>query len=370
MIDEKTLQTYLDEIKLPQRISHKGQNGKVMVIGGSELFHAASLWSLEVVSRIVDMVFYSSVPINNEIVRKMKENFHNGIVVRREEVESYIEEADVVLIGPGMQRSVENGKWSVENKWRELLLSGCAWEIKGDPHQKDVRIRSRVSNKPLSATILEKLRASIDWENDTYTVTNYLLAKYPDKKWVIDAGALQMCEPALLTSSMIITPHEKELRMVFDHYADWINDDFKGDSKIGEVVYVAGYQEHFDGLDFFNHPETEQAWIEEEMTHLSQSLNNATILLKGPTDHILHSTLHTPITGGKEGMTKGGTGDVLAGLVAGLYAFTNDPFSAAVVGSYVNKAAGDELYKTVGPFFNASDLVQQVPKTLKKTFGL
>ena len=47
----------LKELYKPPAGSHKGQNGKLMIIGGSKLFHAASLWSLKVASRIVDMVF-------------------------------------------------------------------------------------------------------------------------------------------------------------------------------------------------------------------------------------------------------------------------------------------------------------------------
>jgi len=64
---------YLKKLYIPPPDSHKGQNGKLMIIGGSHLFHAASLWALEVASRIVDMVFYSSVPENNQIVKKTKE---------------------------------------------------------------------------------------------------------------------------------------------------------------------------------------------------------------------------------------------------------------------------------------------------------
>src|SRR3989344_1547343 len=86
------------------RGSHKGQNGKLLVIGGSRLFHAASLWALTVASRIVDLVHYSSVPENNEMVRRAKEEFRNGIIIPREHIEEYIEEDDVILIGPGMIR--------------------------------------------------------------------------------------------------------------------------------------------------------------------------------------------------------------------------------------------------------------------------
>src|SRR3989337_2652142 len=94
-------------LALPARGSHKGNNGRLLVIGGSHLFHAASLWALTVASRIVDLVHYSSVPENNAHVEKAKEEFRNGIVVPRSEVDSYIEEDDCILIGPGMTRDTE-----------------------------------------------------------------------------------------------------------------------------------------------------------------------------------------------------------------------------------------------------------------------
>ncbi len=64
-------------------------------------------------------------------------------------------------------------------------------------------------------------------------------------------------------------------------------------------------------------------------------------------------------------MTKGGTGDVLAGLIAAL-ACKNDLFLASQAGVYVNGLTGDELYKKVGPYFNASDLCDEIPKLMKK----
>ena len=44
---------------------------------------------------------------------------------------------------------------------------------------------------------------------------------------------------------------------------------------------------------------------------------------------------------GNPGMTVGGTGDVLSGIVSGLMAQHVDPFEAAVAGAFVNGAAGD-----------------------------
>src|SRR3989344_5034505 len=96
---------FLQQLKLPDPTSHKGQNGKLLIIGGSQLFHAASKWSLDVASRLVDMVFYSSVPSNNDLLKQAKGEFWNGIVLPRGQTEPYLQESDVVLIGPGMERS-------------------------------------------------------------------------------------------------------------------------------------------------------------------------------------------------------------------------------------------------------------------------
>ncbi len=44
-------------------------------------------------------------------------------------------------------------------------------------------------------------------------------------------------------------------------------------------------------------------------------------------------------------MHKGGTGDVLAGVIAALYSRINDPLLAAAAGSFLVKRAGEELWK-------------------------
>ena len=243
-------------------------------------------WSLEVASRLVDMVFYSSVPQNNQLIEQAKLNFWDGIVVERHQLESYLNESDCVLIGPGMQR-------------QELDL-----ELHQQPTNFYQNDTFSLSNE--------------DWQGDTQKVVNYLLVNNPQKKWVIDAGALQMVNPQLLTESCIITPHHKEMEIL------------------------------------------------QKNASLNQSENNLekpTILLKGEVDAIIHQQQQYFIEGGNAGMTKGGTGDVLAGLVAGLYT-NNDLLPSTIIASHLNKKAGDDLYKKVGPFFNATDLANQVPHTL------
>ena len=154
----------LKKLYIPPSSSHKGQNGKLMIIGGSKLFHAASLWSLKVASRIVDMVFYSSVPENNEIVIAAKKEFRDGIVVPRNKIENYVKEADCILIGPGLPR--KDG------------------EQEGD--------------------------------DDTRELTENLLKKYPKKKWVIDGGSLQTINPSFIPDNAILTPHVKEFEKLFN----------------------------------------------------------------------------------------------------------------------------------------------------------
>lgn len=289
-------------LTLPKNDSHKGQNGKVFVIGGSHFFHAASLWALSVCSRIVDLVHYASVPENQIIVQKAKEEFRNGIIVPRQDIERYIEEDDVILIGPGMVR---------------------------EEHE-------QVNEKPLDNVHLS-FKDILQIENEgtqTKLLTQYLLRTYPQKQWIIDAGSLQMIDVLFIPKGAIITPHHGE---------------FEG--------LVSKVQQAYPDVVINN-----EMPLEEQVALLAQILQ-CIILLKGEVDYVCSSTQCVKIEGGNAGMTKGGTGDVLAGLVAGLAA-KHEPYFSACCASFINKRSGDELYRTVGPFYNASDLANQIPKTL------
>jgi len=67
---------------------------------------------------------------------------------------------------------------------------------------------------------------------------------------------------------------------------------------------------------------------------------------------------------GNPGMTVGGTGDVLSGIVAGLMAQGIDAFSAAVAGAFVNGAAGDLAQEQYGYHLTATDLIEHIPKVM------
>lgn len=271
-------------ISLPMPGSHKGQNGRLLIIGGSHLFHAASIWALEVASRVVDLVHFASVPENNVLVKSL---FRNGIVVPRSDVDEYIEEDDCILIGPGMMR-----------------------------------------------------------DEETAQLTHRLLTAYPQKQWVIDAGALQMLDLSDIPHNAILTPHHGEFAQLWEK--------------------LQGTGDRVQG--------TEHASDEDKVKFFAKQFH-CVVLLKGEKDiacsggecdeKICKLGECRIIEGGNEGMTKGGTGDVLAGLIAAL-ACKNDPFLATIAGSLINKTASDELYETVGPFFNTSDLASQIPKTMKE----
>ena len=87
-------------------------------------------------------------------------------------------------------------------------------------------------------------------------------------------------------------------------------------------------------------------------------------IMKGKEDIVCSPTECVRIIGGNAGMTKGGTGDVLAGLVAALYC-KNDAFLSACAGSYINKKAGEKLFEKVGYYFNSSDLADEIPKVMR-----
>ncbi len=69
---------------------------------------------------------------------------------------------------------------------------------------------------------------------------------------------------------------------------------------------------------------------------------------------------------GNAGMTHGGVGDVLAGMIAGLIAQGNDAFTSAKAAAYVNGTIGEQLYKKMGFGYLASDMVQEIPAVLKR----
>jgi ADP-dependent NAD(P)H-hydrate dehydratase / NAD(P)H-hydrate epimerase len=99
---------------------------------------------------------------------------------------------------------------------------------------------------------------------------------------------------------------------------------------------------------------------------LRKKIGNNVILIKGMVDEIISNEKVAFNKTGNAGMTVAGTGDVLAGLIAGLLAQEKNLFKAACAAAYSNGRAGDMLLKEKGYGFLASELVDSLPKALRE----
>jgi NAD(P)H-hydrate epimerase len=103
----------------------------------------------------------------------------------------------------------------------------------------------------------------------------------------------------------------------------------------------------------------------EEVTLFASESGSITVL-KGHTD-IISDGDHVKLNNtGNPGMTVGGTGDVLSGIIAGLMAQGTDPYRAAVAGAFVNGAAGDFAAEEFGHRLTPTDLIEHIPKLLNE----
>ena len=262
--------------KLAKRVDTP-DNGQITIVGGSDLFHGAPILSLRVASRIVDMVYFSSPePSVGKVAEKIKAQLGSFVWVPWDEIDSYIEKSDSVLIGPGMKRwhkEKENGKYQTP-----------------------------------------KIDIYDEAGTQTKFITERLLRKFLNKQWVIDGGALQTMDAKLIPQNSILTPNTKEYEMLFDNL---------------DVSEAA-------------------------------KKYNCIIVLKGAVTVVASTNKGVEVHGGNSGLTKGGTGDVLAGLTVALLS-KNEPFLAAAAASWIVKKAADDLFGRVGTVYNADDLTEEIP---------
>ena len=262
----------LQKIYKPQD-GHKGSNGLITIIGGSYLFHGAPLLSLKTASRIVDMVFFSSPePSVGKIAEELKCKLNSFIWVPFAQIGEYLQKSDAILIGPGLMRYHKEGEKSSDKNGKK-----------------------------------------------TKKITESLLAKFPQKQWVIDAGSLHVIDKKFLPKNAILTPNQGEYESLF------------GQQKPNQAAKE----------------------------------NHCVIIYKNAESEVYSDQEERLIKGGNNGLVKGGTGDVLAGLSIALAA-KNPPFWSACAASFIVKKAADELYQKVGFAYNADDLAEKIPEVLGK----
>jgi len=255
------------DIKLPKRNSksHKGDNGKVLIIGGSRDYTGAvALAGLAALRSGIDWVTIAApektgYAINalspDLVVKKFKGD--DFCVNRAKDILKLEKEFDAVLIGNGIGMHAKSFVKKYVNE----------------------------TKKPL----------------------------------VIDADAIKAIK-LQDTKNAILTPHKREFNILLKN------------SKLTKT----NYKKH---------------------------LKNNIILLKGPVDQIITKTKTYYNKTGNAGMTKAGTGDVLAGLCIGFLGQGLSLLQSAINAAYFNGLAGDILLKKKKGFtYLASDLVEEIKK--------
>lgn len=166
----------------------------------------------------------------------------------------------------------------------------------------------------------------LEVDGDNRLLVNLLLKTFPSKKFVLDAGALHLAEKKFFGPNVLVTPHPLEFKTLFGFEASPLQAKAQA-AKYGCVILLKKV------FCFVSDGKT-----------LSQNKN------------------------GNEGMTKGGTGDVLAGLCAA-FACKNPLLLSAEAAAFANGFAGDRLKKKKGVYYNADDLIGEIPLALKKLGG-
>ncbi len=263
--------------------AHKGDFGRVFIIGGSETYTGApALSALAAYAVGVDLVYVAAPESAADIIAsysptlitiKLRERHLTPRGV--EELLPHIERVDSIVVGPGLgvhEKTVE----AVDSLLDEVEKRGIPTLIDADG-----------------------LKA---------------VAK-------LDRG---------FRGSIVLTPHGGEFRILTGREARgslW---------ERGRIV-------------------------EEEAERLG-----AIILLKGHVDIISDGRYTRFNRTGNPGMTVGGTGDVLSGIVAAYMALGAEPFEAAVAGAFINGYAGDLAYGEKGYHLSPLDLIDRIPLVIEE----
>ncbi|MDP8011400.1 MAG: NAD(P)H-hydrate dehydratase [Thermoplasmata archaeon] len=207
--------------------------------------------------------------------------------------------------------------------FQDMILRKCGYnfiefneEIKHLIEERDVTV-SIGPGITKSREALENARKIIDF---TIKTGRYI---------VIDADALQAIdENSDLNGQAVITPHRGEFKQTFN-------------------------------LD----PS------EENVRYIAKKIN-ATVLLKGPIDIISDGEI---IKKNKDfhhaSMTRGGTGDILTGSVAGLMSKHIDPFHAAALASFIVGMAGKKTFHDKSYSYFTSEIIDNIPEIFKQFLG-
>lgn len=262
--------------------SHKGDFGKVLVIGGSTKFSGApALAALSSLRSGADLAIVAAPEVVASEIRSFSPDLivdpYPGKFFKKKVAKSLaedIQQFDSVILGPGLGR-------------KEPIFEAVEW---------------------MSEKILEQ-----------------------HTKLLVDADALKaLGERGIPQGKIVLTPHAGEFRKLFGETPP------KELEKRGQMVKKHANQGEF------------------------------TVLLKGHVDTISDGQKIKLNNTGNAGMTVGGTGDVLSGIVGALLARGLSCFHAASCGAFLCGMAGDKTLEELGvEGLTASEIVQKIPEAFK-----
>jgi len=271
----------LNVVKPRPAESHKGDFGKLLVVGGSEIYSGAPvLVALAALRSGIDLAYIATPERTGYAISSMTANVItiklNGNYLKADDVSQisqHLAKATGVVIGPGLGLRPET-------------VEACA--------------------KVVAA------------------------AEEMEKPIVLDADGLkafaEVKRPLKVPS--VLTPHA------------------------GEFQILTGKQLPSN--------------LEERVSAVTKTAArlNTVVLLKGRNDIISDGDRVKLNFSGNPGMTVGGTGDVLSGIVGALLAQQIDPFEAAAAGAFINGAAGDFVKRERGYHMMPTDLLDWIPKIM------
>ena len=329
------------DIKLPKRESdsHKGDNGTVLVVGGSRNFvGAVTLAGLAALRSGADLVkivapekvawainAYSPDIITKKFPSEIFLPIHFSII--KEEINKF-DVSEIAKAHTLGLKSKASRRMRVSEA-NSLTSHGFPSMLKNTPR---ALARGRVFDILLIGN-------GIGLNKETKKFCKMTIRNIKKLK-VIDADAIKSISMDDAENS-IITPHSKELEY------------FLINSKVNKSI-----------INEINNESniSRKSKLIKKITQKFLDKNNI-ILLKGKIDIIISKNKIFYNKTGNAGMTKGGTGDVLAGLCAGFLAQSKDLLQSAVNAAYFNGLIGDILLKKKKGFsYLASDMVEEIKR--------
>ena len=303
--------------------SHKGDNGRVLIVGGGPFFGAPTLAALAALRAGADWVTIAAPQSVSAIIASFSPNLivhplSSEIMVEKDVpvVLNLITQHDVVVLGMGL---------------------GAAEETKGATR---LIIEDKASKKVVvDADGFYGLHLPIQ------TLRKFDQQTKPLQGLRGQRGGAPLFRKSLIKNAAHASQEDK-LVIVTPHAGEFS----KMDIDEGGRITVPPEERMEERIDF--------------VSDFSR-LNNVVTLLKGPTDIIADGTRVKLNRTGNAGMTVGGTGDVLAGITGAFFAISPDPFKAATAAAFVNGSAGDLALEEKGYGLLATDVIENIPRVIK-----